>query len=72
MMLGKEAIGTSTPHSFRHYFATTVLKGSGKLKLAQELARHSNIQVTQRYAHLSDDELDKGCYDIFEKKDGKP
>jgi len=26
--------------------------------------------VTQRYAHLSDDELDKGYYEIFEKKDG--
>jgi integrase len=72
MILGKEATGTITPHSFRHYFVTTVLKGSGNLKLAQELARHSNIQVTQRYAHLSDDELDKGYYDIFEKKiDGK-
>lgn len=64
--LGEEAIGTITPHSFRHYFVTTVLRASGNLKLAQELARHSNIQVTQRYAHLSDDELDKGYYEIFE------
>ncbi|MBX3049437.1 MAG: tyrosine-type recombinase/integrase [Anaerolineales bacterium] len=56
-----------TPHSFRHYFVTTVLRGSGgNLKLAQELARHRNIQVTQRYAHLSDDELDRGYHDIFE------
>jgi site-specific recombinase XerD len=68
--LGEEAIGTITPHSFRHYFVTTVLKASGNLKLAQELARHANIQVTQRYAHLSDDELDKGYYEIFEKKSG--
>jgi site-specific recombinase XerD len=67
-ILGKEAVGKITPHSFRHYFVTTVLRGSGNLKLAQELARHSNIQVTQRYAHLSDDELDKGYYDIFEQK----
>jgi integrase len=67
-ILGKEAEGKITPHSFRHYFVTTVLRGSGNLKLAQELARHSNIQVTQRYAHLSDDELDKGYYEIFEKK----
>jgi len=66
--LGEEAIGTITPHSFRHYFVTTVLKASGNLKLAQELARHSNIQVTQRYAHLSDDELDKGYYEIFEQQ----
>lgn len=70
-ILGKESVGKITPHSFRHYFVTTVLRGSGNLKLAQELARHSNIQVTQRYAHLSDDELDKGYHDIFEKKPKK-
>jgi integrase/recombinase XerC len=65
--LGDEAEGRITPHSFRHYFVTTVLRASGNLKLAQELARHANIQVTQRYAHLSNDELDKGYHDIFEK-----
>jgi len=65
--LGKEAVGTITPHSFRHYFVTTVLASTGNLKLAQELARHKNIAVTQRYAHLSDDELDKGYWDVFEK-----
>jgi len=64
--LGDEAVGSITPHSFRHYFVTTILRASGNLKLAQELARHSNIQVTQRYAHLSDDELDRGYYEIFE------
>jgi site-specific recombinase XerD len=66
--LGDEAVGTITPHSFRHYFVTVVLRGSGNLKLAQELARHKNIAVTQRYAHLSDDELDKGYWEIFEEK----
>ena len=63
--LGDAAEGTITPHSFRHYFVTTVLQGSGNLKLAQELARHQNIAVTQRYAHLSDDELDRGYENIF-------
>lgn len=66
-ILGDKAKGTITPHSFRHYFVTTVLRASGNLKLAQELARHSNIQVTQRYAHLSNDELDKGYFEIFNK-----
>jgi site-specific recombinase XerD len=66
--LGTEMVGKITPHSFRHYFVTTVLRGSGNLKLAQELARHKNIQVTQRYTHLSNDELDKAYYEIFEKK----
>jgi integrase/recombinase XerC len=66
--LGKDAVGTITPHSFRHYFVTTVLLASGNLKLAQELARHSNIAITQRYAHLSDDELDRGYHEIFNKQ----
>jgi len=65
--LGDQAEGRITPHSFRHYFVTTVLRASGNLKLAQELARHASIQVTQRYAHLSDDELDRGYHEIFEK-----
>jgi site-specific recombinase XerD len=66
--LGKEMLGKITPHSFRHYFVTSVLRGSGNLRYAQELARHKNIQVTQRYTHLSNDELDKAYYEIFEKK----
>jgi len=66
--IGESAAGSITPHSFRHYFVTTVLLGSGgNLKLAQELARHKNIAVTQRYAHLADDELDRGYYEIFEE-----
>lgn len=65
LVLGAEAKGRITPHSFRHYFVTTVLRASGNLKLAQALARHANIAVTQRYAHLSDDELDSGYHEIF-------
>jgi integrase/recombinase XerC len=65
--LGDSAEGRITPHSFRHYFVTTILRASGNLKLAQELARHANIAVTQRYAHISNDELDKGYHEIFEE-----
>lgn len=66
--LGSDVVGSITPHSFRHYFVTTVLRGSGgNLKLAQELARHKNIAVTTRYAHLADDELDKGYFEIFDE-----
>jgi integrase len=65
--LGEKAVGTITPHSFRHYFVTTVLRGSGgNIKMAQKLARHKDIGVTQRYAHLADDELDQGYHEIFE------
>jgi site-specific recombinase XerC len=60
-------VGSITPHSFRHYFVTTVLHSTGNLKMAQELARHKNIAVTQRYAHLTDDELDRGYGEIFDE-----
>lgn len=66
-VLGEEHKGEVTPHSFRHYFVTTVLRASGNLKMAQELARHSNITTTQRYAHLSDEELDRGYWEIFKE-----
>ena len=65
--LGKDAVGTITPHSFRHYFVTTVLHETGNLKIAQEFARHTNIAVTQRYTHLANDELDDTYQKIFDK-----
>lgn len=67
-VLGPEHVGKITPHTFRHYFVTTVMLSSrGNLKLAQKLARHESIAVTQRYAHLSDEELDRGYWEIFER-----
>lgn len=69
--LGEEAVGSITPHSFRHYFVTRVLVSSGNIKLAQVLARHQNIAVTQRYAHLSDNELDQGYWEVFEEQNGR-
>ena len=56
--------------SLRTPSATTSLPAccAGRnLKLAQELARHRNIAVTQRYAHLNDDELDKAYGGIFDE-----
>jgi integrase/recombinase XerC len=70
-LLGEEMAGKITPHSFRHYFVTSVLRGTGNLRIAQELARHSNIQVTQRYTHLSNDELDKAYHEVFEERSAR-
>ena len=68
--LGDEAAGTITPHSFRHFFVTTVLQATGNLKIAQEFARHTNIAVTQRYSHLANEELDD-TYDAIFGQDPK-
>jgi len=71
--LGDRMTGVITPHAFRHYFVTAVLRGSGgNLKLAQELARHRSITVTQRYAHLANDELDQGYAEIFDNPGPDP
>ena len=56
-------------HDFRHYFVTIVLIESNNLKTAQELARHDSTSTTQRYAHLSESELDKDYDEIFNKRD---
>lgn len=49
---------TITCHTLRHRFVTRVLEMTNNLKSAQVLARHTNINVTERYAHLVDSELD--------------
>jgi len=53
-------------HDFRHYFVTVAVLASGDLKLAQELARHSDIRTTGRYAHL-DGKTDEKYNEIFNR-----
>ena len=65
--LGKEMAGEITPHTLRHRFVTRILKATGNLKTAQELARHKTIGSTQRYAHLADEDREKAYYETFEK-----
>ena len=69
----REALGTApvhiTPHTFRHYFVTTILRATGgDIHTAQKLARHSSISVTERYAHLSDEELDRTYHEVFNQE----
>lgn len=63
--LGPGAVGTITPHSLRHWFVTQILQKTNNLKLAKELARHENMDITQRYAHIQDEELDSAYNRIF-------
>jgi len=46
-----------TPHKWRHTFATNFLKRGGDLETLRILLGHSNLKTTQKYLHLSRNDI---------------
>jgi site-specific recombinase XerD len=63
-VLGEEARGSITPHTFRHYFVTRAARAHDIL-LAQHLARHESINTTSGYTHLTETEIDYAYAEVF-------
>ena len=57
--IGNAGIPYLNMHAARHTAITDFLRGTGNLKLAQQLARHRDISTTANiYAHLDDADLE--------------
>ncbi len=53
-----------TPHKIRHSFATHLLNQGVDLRVVQELLGHKTIASTEKYTHVSLDELSRMCNEI--------
>ena len=62
MVLKKLAINIGlekkiSPHTFRHSFATQLLKGGANLRVIQQMLGHESITTTEVYLHLDKSDL---------------
>ncbi len=55
------------PHSFRHYYETTLLANGMDIRMVQILLGHASISSTQIYTHVSQQKVGEIARDILNK-----
>lgn len=53
-----------TPHTFRHTFATELLRSSNNLQVVKNVLGHSDISTTQIYLHLNKEDSKKAIMEM--------
>ncbi len=56
-MMKRAGITNLKFHDLRHDFATKMLREMGNLKMASIALNHSDVSVTARYAHVTDNDM---------------
>lgn len=58
-----------TTHSFRHTFASDLLRDCKNIRIVQRALGHTDISTTQIYTHIVDEELECAMKALRSKKD---
>lgn len=61
---------TISPHTFRHSFATELLKGGADLRAIQMMLGHESVGTTQIYTHLGDESLRRAILEHHPRETG--
>ncbi|MBI9010134.1 MAG: tyrosine-type recombinase/integrase [Tenericutes bacterium] len=57
-----------TPHKWRHTFATNFLRNGGDLETLRIILGHTNLKTTQKYLHLSKNDIFKQYKSVMDNK----